>query len=56
MSDILQFVAECWLPMSIAAAGGIGLYYLGRAEGRRSRPSLAERARRYRAGSFLSRM
>jgi hypothetical protein len=56
MSDILAFITECWLPLALAAAFGLALYHLGRASGRRSRPSLAERARRYRAESFLSRM
>jgi hypothetical protein len=56
MNQILAFVTECWLPLAIACSAGLGLYYLGRAEGRRRRPqSLAERSRRHHARSLLFR-
>lgn len=34
MSDLLAFVADCWLPLVITLAAGLTLYRLGRAEGR----------------------
>jgi hypothetical protein len=40
----------------MAGAAGVGLYYLGRAEGRRRRPhNLADRVRRHHARSILFR-
>jgi len=56
MSELIQFLSDCWLPLAMAGAAGVGLYYLGRAEGRRRRPhNLADRVRRHHARSILFR-
>ncbi len=54
MNDLLQFLADCWLPLLLAAAAGLALYHLGRAEERRrARRSLGERIRRHQSRSIL---
>ncbi len=42
MSDLLQFVAECWLPLLLAAAFGLALYALGAAAERRRQRALRD--------------
>jgi len=45
MNQLIAFVTDCWLPLSIACAAGIGLYNLGRAEERRRRKTRLQQAR-----------
>lgn len=45
MNDLLQFIADCWLPLLLAGAAGLALYHLGRSAGRREARDL-QRARR----------
>lgn len=54
LHELLQFLADCWLPMLTALALGILLYHLGRLnERRRQRRIWAARLRQHNANSIL---
>ncbi len=56
MSDLLQFIADCWLPLLLAGAACLALYHIGLTQGRREARDLQRARREARIQSMLLRL
>ena len=57
MNNLLAFLADCWLPLLLAAAACLALYHLGRLRGRGDvRRNIKREWQHHRANSMFLRL